>query len=180
MSKLAVILFLNFVFLVAVESVPVSEASRHDLMLMEQKLNLTPEEKERSSNTTQRFMDFFVKLCQEDNVEESRMNVIESCQWKNLTDDYQPIKACEDKVFGEKSLDDLRKDFCKADLEERLSRRKLMKECILGVPVLKEKIEEMTKTWESLSDEDKKANFLNKKEEIISCMEDAFEGKAAE
>ena len=118
---------------------------------------------------------FAEKICKAEKIEDSKLQAIESCKFKNFLDDQTPVRECEKKIYGEgTSLDEMRKENCKESPEETSARVKTMTGCIMTNAGVRAKFMEKAKALQAMTQEERNKSLADTKEEIISCMEKAY------
>ena len=117
----------------------------------------------------------FDKICKEEKIDEAKLQAIGLCRFKSLTTDYTLIRDCEKKVFGEdKTLDDLRKDTCRATSKERQERTRSLRLCLMNNETVKAKMTEMAQSMQGMTDAEKSRTIDDKRQAFITCMEQAY------
>ena len=113
---------------------PEGHAGVHDHHENGDTISITPEDEEKLQNFQLRFAEVRNKICDADTLSEDKLNAIHACHNKGpVAADSPQIMACEKQVFGEKTLDQKRKDMCNASHAERREKGHAVSNAFIGL-----------------------------------------------
>lgn len=115
------------------------------------------------------------QVCMQESMNESKLQAMEWCRFRSITNDYTPIRDCGKKVFGNyKTLDDLRKEACQATQAQRNQRMQSMNDCLMTYDAIRANVNAMTMAMQSMSQEEQTRARNAQNEAIVLCMEQAY------
>lgn len=177
MSGFLLMSFVSLTLLAITFAIPPPEGhpGYHDHHADGSPVDLSPEEEAKMQDMQQRFASVMNTVCKPDTIPEEQLQQLDACHTKGPAKDSPAILACEEQIFGKKSLDQRRKDMCNDAPENRRRKGHLMRDCIMKDPEIQAKIAKLKEEHQKKTDGDRKKFFMEKRATVLVCLEKAVE-----